>query len=70
MADQADEQPGYRGIAFFSYGFRPFFLGATLFAGVAVPVGILVFAEVGQSNFLYPAWDWHVHEMSSAFSPH
>jgi|CXWL01.1.fsa_nt_gi uncharacterized protein involved in response to NO len=69
MADQADEQPGYRGIAFFSSGFRPFFLGAALFAGVAVPVWILVFAEVGQSNFLYPARDWHVHEMVFGFLP-
>jgi uncharacterized protein involved in response to NO len=69
MDDQAGEQPGYRGIALFSYGFRPFFLGAALFAGVAVPVWILVFAEVGQSNFLYPARDWHVHEMVFGFLP-
>lgn len=41
MAEQASEGPSYRGPAFFSYGFRPFFLGAALFAGVAVPVWIL-----------------------------
>ena len=33
MADQAPEIPSYQGLAFFSYGFRPFFLGAALFAG-------------------------------------
>ena len=32
MADQAPEIPNYQGPAFFSYGFRPFFLGAALFA--------------------------------------
>ncbi len=69
MADQASEGPSYRGPAFFSYGFRPFFLGAALFAGVAVPVWTLLLTEVGHSNFLYPARDWHVHEMVFGFLP-
>lgn len=69
MAEQASEGPSYRGPAFFSYGFRPFFLGAALFAGVAVPIWVLVLAEVGHSNFLYPARDWHVHEMVFGFLP-
>jgi uncharacterized protein involved in response to NO len=69
MADQAPEIPNYQGPAFFSYGFRPFFLGAALFAGVAVPAWILVLAGVGDSTFLYPARDWHVHEMVFGFLP-
>jgi uncharacterized protein involved in response to NO len=69
MAKQAGEGPSYRGPAFFSYGFRPFFLGAALFAGVAVPIWILVLVEVGHPNFLYPARDWHVHEMLFGFLP-
>jgi uncharacterized protein involved in response to NO len=69
MTDQASEQPGYQGLAIFSYGFRPFFLGAALFAGIAVPVWILVLAGVGDSPFLYPARDWHVHEMVFGFLP-
>lgn len=69
MAEQASEGPSYRGPAFFSYGFRPFFLGAALFAGVAVPIWVLALAEVGTSNFLYPARDWHVHEMVFGFLP-
>jgi hypothetical protein len=36
--------PPYNGPAFFSYGFRPFFLGAALFAGAAVPLWILILA--------------------------
>jgi uncharacterized protein involved in response to NO len=69
MANQASEIPIYQGPAFFSYGFRPFFLGAALFAGVAVPVWILVLAGAGESTFLYPARDWHVHEMVFGFLP-
>lgn len=69
MAEQANEGPSYQGPAFFSYGFRPFFLGAALFAGVAIPIWVLVLAEVGHSNFLYPARDWHVHEMVFGFLP-
>jgi uncharacterized protein involved in response to NO len=69
MTDQASESPSYQGPAVFSYGFRPFFLGAALFAGVAVPVWIVVLAGVGDSTFLYPARDWHVHEMVFGFLP-
>jgi uncharacterized protein involved in response to NO len=69
MTDTANEKPGYQGSAFFSYGFRPFFLGAALFAGVAVPAWILILAGVGDADFLYPARDWHVHEMVFGFLP-
>ena len=69
MSDPSSESSDYRGPAFFSYGFRPFFLGAALFAGVVIPVWILVFAGVGHSGFLYPARDWHVQEMVFGFLP-
>jgi uncharacterized protein involved in response to NO len=69
MTEQVSESPSYQGAAVFSYGFRPFFLGAALFAGVAIPVWILVLAGVGDSTFLYPARDWHVHEMVFGFLP-
>ncbi len=69
MTDQASESPSYQGPALFSYGFRPFFLGAALFAGVAVPVWILVLAGVGGSDILSPARNWHVHEMVFGFLP-
>nr|MBP8117013.1 NnrS family protein [Nitrospira sp.] len=42
---------------FFSYGFRPFFLGAALFAGVAVPVWILILTGAGNSVLLASARD-------------
>ena len=69
MTDQTSETPSYQGPAVFSYGFRPFFLGAALFAGMVIPIWILVLAGAGESNFLYPARDWHVHEMVFGFLP-
>jgi uncharacterized protein involved in response to NO len=69
MTEQVSETSSYQGTAVFSYGFRPFFLGASLFAGVAIPAWILVLAGVGDSPFLYPARDWHVHEMVFGFLP-
>lgn len=69
MTDQANERAGCQGPAFFSYGFRPFFLGAALFAGVAVPAWILLLTGVGESEFFSAARQWHVHEMVFGFLP-
>jgi uncharacterized protein involved in response to NO len=69
MTEQVSETSSYQGTAVFSYGFRPFFLGASLFAGVAIPAWILMLAGVGDPTFLYPARDWHVHEMVFGFLP-
>lgn len=69
MTDQANERAGYQGPAFFSYGFRPLFLGAALFAAVAVPVWILLLTGAGDSDFFSAARQWHVHEMVFGFLP-
>lgn len=61
--------PPFEGPPFFSYGFRPFFLGAALFAGVAVPAWILIVTGAIGANFLYPSREWHVHEMLFGFLP-
>jgi len=58
-----------QGPAFFSYGFRPFFLGAALFAGVAIPTWVLIVEGAGYLNFLYAPREWHVHEMLFGFLP-
>lgn len=53
----------YTGPILFSIGFRPFFLLAALWAAVAIPLWLLIYA--GQSALpiaLAPAV-WHVHEM-------
>jgi uncharacterized protein involved in response to NO len=69
MTDTANDTPDYQGPAFFSYGFRPFFLGAALFAGVAIPVWILMLGGVGGLELIDPARNWHVHEMVFGFLP-
>jgi uncharacterized protein involved in response to NO len=69
MTDSTDERLPYKGPSLFSYGFRPFFLGAALFAGVAVPIWILILAGAGSADLLAPARDWHVHEMVFGFLP-
>jgi len=58
-----------QGPAFFSYGFRPFFLSAALFAGVAIPAWILILAGANNWNFFYAPREWHVHEMIFGFLP-
>ncbi len=56
-------------MALFSYGFRPFFLGAALFAGLAVPTWIVMLAGGGEGPGLAAPRDWHVHEMLFGFLP-
>lgn len=50
----------YQGPALFSFGFRPFFMGAATWAAVAVPVWIWAYSDGGAMTV---DRDWHVHEM-------
>ena len=53
----------YDGPALFSYGFRPFFLFGSLYAGLAVLVWLPVFTgELALASAFAPR-DWHIHEM-------
>jgi uncharacterized protein involved in response to NO len=53
----------YDGPPLFCYGFRPFFLGASLFAGLAVALWLpAYFGELALPT-AYPPLDWHIHEM-------
>ncbi len=61
--------PRYEGPAFLSYGFRPFFLGAALFTGLVVLLWIALFSGQIHMEFLYPAREWHVHEMLFGYLP-
>ncbi|SPP63222.1 NnrS family protein [Nitrospira lenta] len=63
------ESPNDQGPAFLSYGFRPFFLSAALFAGLAIPVWALILTGWTDSPFRYAPRDWHVHEMLFGFLP-
>jgi uncharacterized protein involved in response to NO len=69
MSDGREQAAVLRETAFFSYGFRPFFLGAALFAGLAVPAWIVMLAGAGGTTGLSAPRDWHVHEMLFGFLP-
>jgi uncharacterized protein involved in response to NO len=58
----ANRKP-YTGIVFFSAGFRPFFLGAGLFALIAIPLWMLIYSGNISLPSPFPATDWHIHEM-------
>lgn len=50
-------------VALFSYGFRPFFLGAALWAVLAMVLWIGSRAGLWQLAPGYGALAWHAHEM-------
>lgn len=53
----------FGGPALFSYGFRPFFLAAILFAVCVVPVWVAVWRGSISLPGPFSAVDWHIHEM-------
>lgn len=58
----------YEGPAVLSYGFRPFFLLGSLYAGLAILAWLPMFAgELALPTLLAPQ-DWHVHEMLYGFA--
>jgi uncharacterized protein involved in response to NO len=67
MTEQTGENRQYHGSALFSYGFRPFFLGAALFAGAAIPAWILILSRAGDSELFHTGRLWHAHEMVFGF---
>jgi uncharacterized protein involved in response to NO len=59
----------YEGPVLFSYGFRPFFLLGSVYAGLAILVWLPVFlGELSLVSAFIPR-DWHVHEMLYGFLP-
>ncbi|PDT85798.1 NnrS family protein [Sinorhizobium sp. BJ1] len=72
---KAAERPSYvpRGLArtgsvLFSYGFRPFFLGAAIWAIVAMSLWIVALAGHLELGGSYGAHAWHAHEMLFGFA--
>lgn len=53
----------YRGPALFSFGFRPFFLFAALWAATAVPLWIAALLSGSEALAAVFTRDWHVHEL-------
>lgn len=57
------DRKNYTGPAVFSYGFRPFFLAAALFATGIIPVWMAVFSGLIEFEPAFAPVDWHIHEM-------
>jgi uncharacterized protein involved in response to NO len=53
----------YQGPAILSYGFRPFFLLGSVYAGTMIPLWLSVFAGDIELPTAFAPRDWHVHEM-------
>lgn len=56
------------GPVLFSYGFRPFFLGAGLWAVVAMALWVTALSGTGKPGGPYGAANWHMHEMLFGFA--
>src|SRR5215470_2307221 len=54
--------------AFFSAGFRPFFLLGAAWAALAVPVWLAAYAHGYALPSALPAMTWHAHEMIFGFA--
>lgn len=55
------------GVTFFSYGFRPFFLAAAVWATVDVIVWLSIFEHGGGLPSRFDPLTWHIHEMLFGF---
>jgi uncharacterized protein involved in response to NO len=53
----------YAGPALFSYGFRPFFLGAAVWAALAIALWLPVYFGHLSLPTAFGPLDWHIHEM-------
>ncbi len=56
-------RPPFTGPALFSYGFRPLFLLAGLWAVVVVPLWMAVWSGTVTLNGPFSPTDWHIHEL-------
>ncbi|WP_193174066.1 NnrS family protein [Nisaea nitritireducens] len=58
-----EQRMPHRELAIFSYGFRPFFLSATVYAGVAIFCWMLLLDGSLELSGPFTPTDWHIHEM-------
>jgi uncharacterized protein involved in response to NO len=59
----------YAGPALFSYGFRPFFLGAALWSAISILLWMAQFAGELSLRTSFSPLDWHTHEMLATPPP-
>lgn len=58
----------FRGPALFRQGFRPFFLGAGVWAGLAILIWLIILRDVISLPSIFPPAQWHAHEMLFGFA--
>ncbi|NOX82895.1 MAG: NnrS family protein [Alphaproteobacteria bacterium] len=63
MTSSAEQMRAYKGPAFFSFGFRPFFLGGAITAAIAPLVTVAALSGVLAFNPPNGLIAWHAHEM-------
>jgi uncharacterized protein involved in response to NO len=59
----------YRGPVILSYGFRPFFLLGSAYAGLAILAWVAMFFGEFAVPTALPPRDWHIHEMLYGYLP-
>ncbi len=69
MTTTAQKMRDYTGPVIFERGFRPFFLGAGLFAGLIMPVWIMVLVLDYSLPSSFLPREWHLHEMIFGYVP-
>ena len=62
-----EKAPTSRGVALFSAGFRPFFLLASTWAALAVPIWLAAYVHGYSLRGSLPPMIWHAHEMVYGF---
>lgn len=63
MANTLPASEGYQGLILFERGYRPFFLGAALFAGFAIPLWVVLITTGMEIPSHFSAREYHTHEM-------
>ena len=63
MATSAEQSRNHQGPALFERGYRPFFLGGALLAGLTLPLWLVQYSLGLETPSLLSGRDYHIHEM-------
>ena len=63
MSTTTEQMRAWRGPALFSFGFRPFFLGATLWAALAMALWVPMMTSALMLPTAFDPVSWHAHEL-------
>ncbi|MEZ5816613.1 MAG: NnrS family protein [Hyphomicrobiaceae bacterium] len=69
MRSTAEQMRAYRGPAVLSFGFRPFFLGAAVWAALAVALWLPMLSGTFALPTAFSPIAWHVHELIYGYVP-